>query len=394
MRKHITILMMLLLGATGITHAQCLSYSLGYAVYATESVGTNNGAGGPVPGTGTVTIGGSEQSGQICTQHLVGGDCERYRTEHDSGTVLIIVNGFSESTSYGQASTASAIASTLATAFNADGSSPVTASVNGSIISLISKTTGAGSNYTLSATSSTDDLSTFGWPSFSPTPSGETLTGGADTSTGGNMLSSVLVDGSASMNLDQTAPGCDPATYGNLVAELPYATHTPVVQNVVNGVGGWTTGTSACVTCYLSQQSNEDSGLVTAGVDYGFTYGGEVNCSVGGLIFIFSGFFNWEVAFTRFVTGGYVISEIGPDVVRAYFIGPYCSRPTTPPDWTGAGLHWITPDPPPYPTDVVDGKTICLRVGNSGPWTCAPYGVFTGGSYNLPWPLGNCTHNP
>lgn len=71
MRKQITALMTLLLGATGITHAQCISYSLGYAVYTSESVdNVQDGQGGPVPGTGAVTIGGSEQSAQVCHRWL------------------------------------------------------------------------------------------------------------------------------------------------------------------------------------------------------------------------------------------------------------------------------------------------------------------------------------
>src|SRR6266699_7356378 len=68
--------------------------------------------------------------------------------------------------------------------------------------------------------------------------------------------------------------------------------------------------------------------------------------------------------------------------------GLRCTRDTTPLDWTGAGNYWVTTEPPLIPTQVVDGKTICVRVGTSGPWTCLPVGKFTGGSWNLPWPLG------
>lgn len=289
MRKYITTLMMLLLGGTGIAHAQCVTYSLGYAVYESESLDNIQvGAGGPVPGTGAVIISGNEQSAQICTHHLAGGDCEFYRTVYDSGTVSMTVNGVYVSTSYGEGSTASTIASALVTALNSNGTSGVTASVNGTVlVSLIATTKGAGTNYTLSSTSSTSQLATFGGPSFSAEASGSTLAGGAATSDLGDMLTSVLVDGSASMTLDQSAPGCSEPEYGNLVAELPYATHTPSAYNVVNGAGGWTTGTSGCVTCYLSEQSNADSGAVNVGIEYPFTYGGEVDCSIGASSLLF-----------------------------------------------------------------------------------------------------------
>jgi len=305
MRKQITALMTLLLGATGITHAQCISYSLGYAVYTSESVdNVQDGQGGPVPGTGAATIGGSEQSAQVCHRWLAGGDCSQWITKYDSGTVSITVNGFSVSASYGMGSTASTIASALATAFNSAGGSPVTASVNGSVVSLIAKTSGAGTNYALSAVSSTQDPTDFDGPSFYTTPSGSALTGGADTSASAHILTSVLVDGSASMSLDQTAPGCDPATYGNLVAELPYATHTPSVQNVMNGVGGWATGTSECVTCYLSEENDEDSGPINVGTDYPFNYEVQVTCSVGGLIFDALGNYSYSIRLSAYIFYG------------------------------------------------------------------------------------------
>ncbi len=141
MRKHIAALTALLFGAAGIARAQCtVNYGLSYAVY-TSAYADNiqEGQGAPVPGGGSVTIGGSEQSTQICTQHLAGGDCGRYRTQYDSGTVSMTVNGILVSTSYGTGTTASSIASALAGALNSNGSSGVTASVNGATIVLASK---------------------------------------------------------------------------------------------------------------------------------------------------------------------------------------------------------------------------------------------------------------
>jgi RHS repeat-associated protein len=133
------------------------------------------------PGAGSVTVSGTEQSVQICTHWLAGGDCGTYRTQYDAGTVSITVNSFTKSTTYGTTSTSSTIASALASAFNSDSTSPVSASASGSVVSLTSKTSGASTNYTLSATSSTNYLTDFGGPSFTTGTSGSTLTGGHNT---------------------------------------------------------------------------------------------------------------------------------------------------------------------------------------------------------------------
>jgi RHS repeat-associated protein len=132
-------------------------------------------------GTGTVTISGYEQSIQKCTHWLAGGDCQNYETIYDSGTVSITVNGVQESTTYSEHSTSSSIASALASAFNGNGSSPVTAVASGSVVTLTSKTTGSATNYSLSSASSTSDPRDFpGGPSFSTYQSGSALTGGAN----------------------------------------------------------------------------------------------------------------------------------------------------------------------------------------------------------------------
>ena len=197
----------------------------------------------------------------------------------------------------------------------------VTASANSGAILLTATTTGVGTDYTLSSTSSTSQLATFGGPSFSAAPSGSTLAGGAATSDLGDILTSVLVDGSANMTLDQSAPGCSEAEYGNLVAELPYATHTPSVQNVVNGVGGWTTGTSECVTCYLSQQEDEDGGPVSVGVPIVFTSGGQVVCSEGGTIWDPIIVYDVHIGVTNFILASW-------DAYNCYYI-EFCPNGNT-----------------------------------------------------------------
>lgn len=134
-------------------------------------------------GTGSVTINGEEQSAtvQYCSQW--GGSpwgCLEWSefTVWDYGGVSITVNGATKSANYADGSTGASIAAALRDAINADGGFPVSASVTGAVVYLTSKATGAGSNYSLSATSWTNDSTHFASPSFWPTTSGANLTGG------------------------------------------------------------------------------------------------------------------------------------------------------------------------------------------------------------------------
>ncbi len=102
----------------------------------------------------------------------------------DSGAVWVAVNGFQALVTYGSGSTNSSVASALANVFNTNGSSPVNASLAGSVISLTAKTTGAGTNYSLSGGSTTNFSGTFSQPSFTVAISGASLTGGADFTPG------------------------------------------------------------------------------------------------------------------------------------------------------------------------------------------------------------------
>jgi RHS repeat-associated protein len=131
--------------------------------------------------TGSVTISGAEQSAQVnddprCAQK----PCPR--TVFDSGTVSVTINGFTASASYGKGSTDSSVATALASALGASGS-PVTASASGAVVTLTSIATGTAADYSLSATSATTEIDSFGVSSFSsasftPSVSGSALTGG------------------------------------------------------------------------------------------------------------------------------------------------------------------------------------------------------------------------
>ncbi len=102
-------------------------------------------------------------------------------TTYDTGTVSVTVNGSAASTSYGQGDTAATLASRLVSVLNA-GSSPVTASASGGVITLVAKAVGAATNYSLACGSSTSQPGTFSQPSFTLSCSGASLTGGSDGS--------------------------------------------------------------------------------------------------------------------------------------------------------------------------------------------------------------------
>lgn len=102
---------------------------------------------------------------------------------YDTGTAWVTVNGVQTSTSYGQGTTSLTLASALASAINGNSSSPVSATVSGSLIVLVSKTKGSGTNYSLASGSSTSQPGNFSSPSFTVAISGSALTGGSASAT-------------------------------------------------------------------------------------------------------------------------------------------------------------------------------------------------------------------
>ncbi len=76
---------------------------------------------------------------------------------------------------------------------------------------------------------------------------------------------------------------CGPG-YQIMQNQINSATHTPSAYNVIGGTGGWGTGSSGCVNCYLSYQNNQ-SIAATPGVTYSGYETGQIICSIGGAIF-------------------------------------------------------------------------------------------------------------
>lgn len=127
-----------------------------------------NAGGTLTKATGNVTISGTEQL------HITG-SFPNLTTTYDTGNVSVTVNNFTATVPYGQNSTDSSIASTLAQALTG---SLVTATSSGSTVTITSNVAGAGGNYSLSTSSMTNDPGGFfSTPSFTAS-SGSSLTGG------------------------------------------------------------------------------------------------------------------------------------------------------------------------------------------------------------------------
>jgi len=156
---------------TGKLRESCAD-GLGRLVYV-EEPGT--GATDGTPGTGSVSIYGYEQS----TIVSCGTDC--YNTLWDYGSVNVSVDGFLSSTPYGEYSTASLIAGTTDAGLNSS-ASPVTATLDGTTITLTAKINGTDSNYPISTYSQWDN-SLWVDPSFWACPASTTCSVGAGSST-------------------------------------------------------------------------------------------------------------------------------------------------------------------------------------------------------------------
>ncbi len=221
----------LVTGAGGISSQQGSpgTYGLGYPVISVDEAGKQRQvwidgfgrvievdeptfAASATSGTGGVTISGFERSTWKCIDPT----CCNLRScavqIYDAGTVSITVNRLTKTVGYGQGSNAAGIATALASAFNADPASPVTASVSVTTVNLTAKQSGVNTNYPLSS-SWTYDSDDFDSPSFTATPSGATLAGGADA--GGSLASPTvaLYTYDVLNNLTQVVQGAQTRSY-------------------------------------------------------------------------------------------------------------------------------------------------------------------------------------
>jgi RHS repeat-associated protein len=273
-------------------------------------------------GTGTVTISGTEQS---AVTNCIRNHCI---TVWDTGSVSITANGHQNSTTYGKFDTASTVATNLANNINGDSGAFVTASASGAVITLTAKTAGASTNYTLSSTSSTNDINDFGGPSFIPTNSGAHLTGGGDAVNTtiydtGNI--SITVNGHA----DQVTFGQND-TAGTITSRLVTAINADTAAfvtasasaNVVN-LTSKTTGTAANVSlssAYTFDTAHWSSAFFTTS-NSGATLTGGANASGGttvydaGTVSVTIGSFNTSVSYSQ--TGNSTATQVASALAGA-----------------------------------------------------------------------------
>lgn len=168
-------------------------------------------------GTGTVTIGGAERSKTTNPCVVVHRSCPV--TIYDSGAVSVTVNGVQSSTTYGQGSNSTAIASNLASAVNGN-NSYVHATSSGPVVTITAVTSGTGTNYSLSASKSTNDPTDFPGGSFSTSTSGSTLTGGAGPVTDSGTVALILDGYSATASYGSGQDSTASAVAADLAAQL------------------------------------------------------------------------------------------------------------------------------------------------------------------------------
>jgi RHS repeat-associated protein len=138
-------------------------------------------------GAGSVTLSGGVQFKMVTNPNPPPAHIPFY----DSGTVFITVGTYTASYAYqcvvgDSCDSVTSVASGLATTFNTDVNSPVTATVSGAganVINLVSRLPGPQGNYLVS-TSSQWDTADFTNPSFTFSPAQTTMTGGTDGSGG------------------------------------------------------------------------------------------------------------------------------------------------------------------------------------------------------------------
>ena len=102
---------------------------------------------------------------------------------YDTGSAWVTVNGCLGTASYGQSDTATTVAANVAAAVNASCGTWATAAASGTAVSVTAKATGTGSDYSLSAGSSTSQPGSFSHASFAVAASGGALTGGSNGTT-------------------------------------------------------------------------------------------------------------------------------------------------------------------------------------------------------------------
>jgi RHS repeat-associated protein len=198
--------------------AQAIAAQGSFTINGTLKSQSGVGAVNAAPGTGSLSITGSERSvssggGTYCAMWNNNGDCVDWEmnpevTTYDTGRLTITVNGHADSTTFDSASTLSSLASALASAINNDAGAYVTASASNAVLTLTARQTGANTNYSWSISSTSDDPTDFGSSgSYTCSPASGALSGG--------------ITGSGGVTVYDT--GTVTVTIGSFTASAPYS---------------------------------------------------------------------------------------------------------------------------------------------------------------------------
>jgi len=176
---------------------------------------------------------------------------------YDNGTVSVTVNGVQASVSYGQNSTAANLASALVTAINGNTSIPVAAGVSGTTVSLTAKTTGTGTDYSLSVSSVTSNTHfQSGSTSFPISRSGAALTGGQNA-----VYTTVYDSGSCTVTVNSHGDSSSWSGSGTTISSIASA-----IASAISGDGGAFVSASAS-----SGTVNLTARTSGAGTNYGLS---------------------------------------------------------------------------------------------------------------------------
>ncbi len=236
---------------------------------------------GATPGTGTVTVNGTEGSRQVPATAATGSvtisgsehststtiktcgpdpdtglwECTyTTTTTYDTGTVTITVGGHADSVNYGQGDTPASIASNLANAINVDGTAGVNASASSGTVWLTARAAGSGGNLSLAASVSSST-------SFTASASGSALTGGADAHT-------LYDSGTVTITVNGVATS---ASYGNGSTAASIASALAGGLNSGTLVNASANGNTITITSRLPGAASNYSLSVSSGSGDGFS---------------------------------------------------------------------------------------------------------------------------
>lgn len=183
----------------------------------------------------------------------------------------------------------------------------------------------------------------------------------------------------------------------------------------VNGGSVW--GPQLCVTCNLYAESDGTATAYDVIIDPPPTIdwivfeddpGGEVLCTVAGILYHEGEFLDYEIAYTRDINTGVnrgTVSCFQTDTCNVWNTNEYCTADTAPPDWN-PNAYVVSTSYLGQPQSVwyIDGATACIRIHGTGinGWVCLSdqSGTFFPGSATKAWPQNpalqatHCSHHP